>query len=195
MAAHIHGPASVFENGGVMIDLAPFNGGSFGISGNLSGRKRLTPEEKAVILGGSTYINIHTADNPGGEIRGQIAPIVYKGHLSGQAERPDPVASSGSGLGIMTVVGPSASFNIVYDGLSGPAVAAHVHAPADENSNAGVVLDLAEFNGGAFGASGGMFSLPGNVPELVPAIISRSSYVNVHTEAHPGGEVRGQIHH
>ena len=67
--------------------------------------------------------------------------------------------------------------------------------PADENGTAGPVLDLEVFNGGSFGASGGMFSLPGNVPEIIPAIISRSSYVNIHTEAHPGGEIRGQIHH
>ncbi len=194
-AAHIHGPASVFENADVMIDLAPLNGGEFGEAGSLAGRISLTPEQKALVLGGHTYINIHTADNPAGEIRGQIAPLLYRGNLSGAAERPDPVDSEGFGVGFMTVVGPSASFNITFGGLSGAATGAHLHAPASENENADVVLDLAVFSPAGFGAEGGIFSLPGNVPELIPAIIGRASYVNVHTELNPAGEIRGQVHH
>ena len=194
-AAHIHGPASVFENGGVMINLEPFNGGAFGESGNFSGRLSLTLEQKSAILGGLTYINIHTPDNPGGELRGQIAPIIFKGNMSGLAERPEPVESNGGGVGLMTFVGSSGSFNIAYEGLSGPATAAHLHAPAGEDATGGVVLDLEPFNGGAFGVSGGMFSLAGNNLLVVPAVVGRVSYVNIHTEANPAGEIRGQVNH
>ena len=194
-AAHIHGPASVFENGGVMIDLAPFNGGSFGTSGSIVGRLKLSLEQKAMVLDGVTYINIHTAENPAGEIRGQIAPIVYKGNLSGLSERPDPVDSKAGGIGLLTLVGNMASFNIAYQDLSGPASAAHLHGPSSEATTAGAVVDLAEFNGGVFGASGGIHSLSGGRPLLVPLIVGRASYVNVHTEANPGGETRGQIQH
>ena len=133
-AAHIHGPASVFENGGVMINLESFNGGAFGESGSFNGRLKLTMDQKAAILDGLTYINIHTPDNPAGELRGQIAPIIYRGNLSGAAERPDPVLTTGGGVGLLTFVGPIGSFNIVYTGLSGPATAAHLHAPSGEDS-------------------------------------------------------------
>jgi hypothetical protein len=194
-AAHIHGPASVFENGGVMINLESFNGGAFGESGSFNGRLKLTMDQKAAILDGLTYINIHTPDNPAGELRGQIAPIIYRGNLSGAAERPDPVLTTGGGVGLLTFVGPIGSFNIVYTGLSGPATAAHLHAPSGEDSTAAPALDLEEFNGGAFGVSGGLFSLPGNNPAMIPFVVGRASYVNVHTEANPAGEVRGQVHH
>ena len=194
-AAHIHGAASVFENGGVMIDLSPFNGGGFGSSGSIVGRLKLTAEQKALVLDGSTYINIHTAENPGGEIRGQIAPIIYKGNLSGLSARPDPIQSNGGGIGLLTLVGNLASFNIAYQGLSGPASAAHLHGPASDAETAGVLVDLAEFNGGGFDAAGGIHSTTGSQPLLVPLIVGRASYVNVHTEANPSGEARGQIHH
>lgn len=33
----------------------------------------LTAEQKATLLSGGFYVNVHTAANPGGEIRGQIS--------------------------------------------------------------------------------------------------------------------------
>ena len=95
----------------------------------------------------------------------------------------------------MTLVGNLASFNIAYQGLSGPASAAHLHGPASDAETAGVLVDLAEFNGGGFDAAGGIHSTTGSQPLLVPLIVGRASYVNVHTEANPSGEARGQIHH
>ena len=72
IGAHIHGPATQEETAGVLIDLGPFNGGGFGTSGTLSGGVVLDNEQKAAILSGLTYVNIHTSAHPGGEIRGQI---------------------------------------------------------------------------------------------------------------------------
>ncbi|MBK9138777.1 MAG: CHRD domain-containing protein [Verrucomicrobia bacterium] len=71
-AAHIHGPAGPEENAPMMINLAPFHSGAFGTSGTMAGSVILTPEQKAALLTGRTYVNIHTANFPAGEIRGQI---------------------------------------------------------------------------------------------------------------------------
>jgi hypothetical protein len=36
-------------------------------------RVSLTPRVRAALLAGTAYVNVHTAKNPGGEIRGQVA--------------------------------------------------------------------------------------------------------------------------
>lgn len=71
-AAHIHGPAGMEQNAPPMIDLAPFNGGTFGVNGTIAGSVILTAEQKAALLSGQTYVNIHTGNFGAGEIRGQV---------------------------------------------------------------------------------------------------------------------------
>ena len=71
--AHIHGPATVEESAPAMINLAPFHNGALGTSGTFAGSVILTAEQKAAILAGKTYFNIHTVNFGGGEIRGQIS--------------------------------------------------------------------------------------------------------------------------
>jgi len=68
-AAHIHGPAPVGKNAGVILFLAPKGGP---VNSPLQGTDKLTPEQVADLMAGNYYVNIHTAANPGGEIRGQL---------------------------------------------------------------------------------------------------------------------------
>lgn len=64
-AAHIHGPAAKTANAGVIIPLK--------IDGNnLSGSADLTDAQIADLKAGLWYGNVHSAANPGGEIRGQL---------------------------------------------------------------------------------------------------------------------------
>lgn len=64
-AAHIHGPAAVGANAGVLI---PFASPASPISGTAT----LTDAQIADLMAGKMYANVHTAANPGGEIRGQL---------------------------------------------------------------------------------------------------------------------------
>lgn len=66
-AAHIHGPAAPAANAGVVVNLAP-NGAKSPIEGSAT----LTDAQIADLLAGNDYVNVHTAQNKGGEIRGQI---------------------------------------------------------------------------------------------------------------------------
>ena len=68
-AGHFHGPASTGQNAGVVV---PFNNPSNPIQGTLT----LTPGQIADLMAGKWYVNIHTAANPGGEIRGQVMPAM-----------------------------------------------------------------------------------------------------------------------
>ena len=65
-AGHFHGPASKTETAGVAI----------GFKGNLespiTGEATLTPVQMGELMNGKWYVNVHTAQNPKGEIRGQI---------------------------------------------------------------------------------------------------------------------------
>lgn len=62
-AAHFHGPAASGENAAPVID----------ISGKIeSGTTALTDVQLADLQAGRLYINIHTAQFPDGEIRGQV---------------------------------------------------------------------------------------------------------------------------
>jgi hypothetical protein len=191
--AHIHGAAGVDGAAGVMVDLAPFNGGAFGTSGTLSGTVVLTAAQKAALLSGKTYVNVHTEANRPGEIRGQILPVVMQAMLNGANERPNPVATSGFGRGLFMLTGNQLTFSVSYGGLSGAATLAHIHGPADSENAAGVMIDLAPFNGGAFGVSGGLSGTVTLTTNQLTALAAGRTYVNVHTDANRPGEIRGQI--
>ena len=64
-AAHLHGPAPAGKNAGVMIPINP-HGPSF------EGSATLTEPQAKALMDGDLYVNIHTAANKAGEIRGQL---------------------------------------------------------------------------------------------------------------------------
>lgn len=193
IAAHIHGPADSENFTGVLINLAPFNGGAFGIAGKFTGSVGLTVEQKAAILNGKAYVNIHTDMHGGGEIRGQITPAALQVALSGAAERPTPVATAASGFGSFTLIGKELAFHITYQGLSGIALAAHIHGPAPSDDTEGVLIDLEPFNSGSFNTSGTLSGRVTLTPAQIAAIVDGNTYVNIHTLANGTGEIRGQI--
>ncbi|MBB6412073.1 CHRD domain-containing protein [Mesorhizobium sangaii] len=64
-AAHIHGPAAMGENAGPVI---PFKK----LKSPIKGSETLTDAQAADLEAGKYYVNVHTAANKDGEIRGQI---------------------------------------------------------------------------------------------------------------------------
>lgn len=65
-AAHFHGPAAAGANAGVVLPWpSP-------VTSPMEGSATLTPAQVADLVAGRWYANIHTAANPGGEIRGQM---------------------------------------------------------------------------------------------------------------------------
>jgi len=65
-AGHHHGPAAPGENAGVQV---PFEGP---LESPIKGSATLTDAQVADLSAGKLYVNLHTAANPNGEIRGQI---------------------------------------------------------------------------------------------------------------------------
>ena len=67
VAAHFHGPAAEGEKGKPQL---PVKGSP--IASPIDGKVILTPEQAKELIDGKWYFNLHTAANPGGEVRGQV---------------------------------------------------------------------------------------------------------------------------
>ena len=114
--------------------------------------------------------------------------VHLQGTLSAATEVP-PKASGGSGTvdASLDTTTHQLTYTIDYSGLTGPATMAHFHGPAKPGTNAGVVLPL----------SSPLDSPIKGTATLTEAqqkqLLDGMMYVNVHTAANPGGEVRGQV--
>ena len=167
------------------------------LSGYLAGAQ-VTPLRIARLVRGLVYLNVHTAANPGGEIRGQVtveSDDALAGVLSGAQEVP-AVATSASGLGVFTLSQDQErlKFRVVVAGLSGAITGAHFHI-AGPGANAPVALSLMPFLTG--NVLEGEISSQGANPLLTPALrtalVQGGVYINFHTAANPGGEIRAQV--
>jgi len=108
--------------------------------------------------------------------------------LDGKSQVP-PNTSAGTGTADLDYDAPSKklSWKITYSGLSGPATAAHFHGPAAAGANAGVKVPIA--NAGTSPVEGSAVL----TDEQAADLMAGKYYVNVHTAANPGGEIRGQV--
>lgn len=79
------------------------------------------------------------------------------------------------------------SWKLTYSGLSGAATAAHFHGPAEAGKNAGVAVPIP--NPASSPVEGSATLTDAQAADLVAG----KYYVNVHTAANPGGEIRGQV--
>lgn len=67
-AMHFHGPAAKGKNAGVVVNI----GKDSGLKSPSKGSTKLSAKGVKELEDGLWYVNIHTAKNPGGEIRGQV---------------------------------------------------------------------------------------------------------------------------
>lgn len=114
--------------------------------------------------------------------------------LSGTKEVP-AVNTIGSGTAKFTVHDSTISYELTVQGMVG-VTAAHIHLGGVGTSGAPVAT-LYHGKGGSGQIAHGVLSaknLKGTtMAALIAAMQSGDAYVNVHTTAHPGGEIRGEI--
>ena len=112
----------------------------------------------------------------------------FKAALDGKSETP-PNTSAGTGTADIDwdAATKKLSWKLTYSGLSGPATAAHFHGPAEPGKNAGVAVAIP--NATSSPVEGGATLTDAQAADLAAG----KYYVNVHTAANPGGEIRGQV--
>jgi hypothetical protein len=133
-----------------------------------------------------------------------LAPVAlaaesFTAQLSGENQVP-PLDVEGSGEATVTISDDeqSVSWDVTYSGLTGAPAAGHIHIGA-AGANGPVMIPFATVTetgtSGTFNAAdyAGGEGLPADWDGVLEAIRSGNTYVNIHTEANPGGEIRGQL--
>ena len=121
----------------------------------------------------------------------KAAPETFKIALSGAQQVP-AVETPGSGSADLTYdpATRALTWSITFTGLSAPATMAHIHGPAAAGKNGPVVIWLSNKGTPPASPIKGEATL---TPEQAQELMAGDLYINVHTQAHPGGEIRGQL--
>src|SRR5262245_59448618 len=115
------------------------------------------------------------------------AIINFTATLSGSQEVPaNASTATGSGTLVMDTVANTLSYNITFSGLLAPQTAGHIHGFAMPGVATGVLHGFASLGSPVIGVW--------NFTEAQEAnIIAGLTYVNIHSQMWPGGEIRGQV--
>jgi hypothetical protein len=116
------------------------------------------------------------------------AMVNFTATMNAASEVP-PKTSAGTGdvLATLDTTTKDLTYTVTFQNLTGPATAAHFHGPAAPGANAGVVVPLG--NNPTSPIHGSKTLTDAQIADLMAG----KWYVNVHTAANPGGEIRGQV--
>jgi hypothetical protein len=223
-AAHIH-RAAAGVSGPIILPfespVSPFRG-TF----------ELSSADRADLLAGNLYVNVHSAAYPAGEVRGQIGPRADSAVFFPLEAEQETVQVDSDNVGhCMAVLNPlNSAFTIACSHTVADAIGIHIHqAPAGEDgpivfnlapgttNNAQVYPGTVRFAVDTRGTPGsehgpvvfsfhtattlldqatpgdGRFDETYRFGDFLDALWWENLYVNVHSPAYPGGELRGQI--
>ena len=121
----------------------------------------------------------------------EAAPQTFKVVLTGGQEVP-PVNAAGKGVANLTY-DPATHliiWTISYEGLSGPVTMGHFHGPAGQGESASPQIWVTVKGAPVENPIKGQATL---TDEQARDLAAGKWYVNLHTAAHPAGEIRGQV--
>ncbi|MGH7584034.1 MAG: CHRD domain-containing protein [Gemmatimonadales bacterium] len=124
--------------------------------------------------------------------------VKYVAQMGASSETP-PNDSKATGTAKFSMTGNRVTFTIDVSGLSGPPAAAHIHVGAPGQSGPVVYAFMLTHKEASGRIASGVIDLSKPASRGVSGDSLRTllnngnAYVNVHTAAHPDGEIRGQI--
>jgi hypothetical protein len=190
LASHIH-QAQFGVSGPIIVPLTIAGT----ITGSIRGTDTLSDSAEQALLAGMMYVNVHSDSFPAGEIRAQLSLAtpgqtdLLSGNLQGSQEVP-PTSSTATGT-VKALLDKGTDSVFVtgnYFGLTGPPIAAHIHrAPVGISGPVIVPLSASGSDTGAVSGTGLLAA--SDVIEMV----NGNTYVNVHTDSFPAGEIRAQL--
>ena len=197
---HIH-EAPIGTSGPVVVDLIGLGGtfsngfltGTFPINASVAQRMLQNP--------GNFYVNVHTVQFPGGAVRGNLAyvsggPITYTAELRPTNEVPPAASSNAYGAAFVTFdpINATLAWEVNTSGIANPTLS-HIHR-GGVGVNGPVIINFAtsaaQIPNGRTSGTQSIASLS-QTDQTNLANSSSGFYVNVHSSAFPGGEVRGQL--
>ncbi len=118
----------------------------------------------------------------------QAKTLDLKASLASSSETPpNDTKGTGSLTGTFDTSSKLLKWSVSYSGLTGPATAAHFHAPAPIGKPAGVEIPIkGELNSPITGSA----TL---TDEQAKNLTDGMTYFNIHTAANKSGEIRGQV--
>jgi hypothetical protein len=99
---------------------------------------------------------------------------------------PNDSAATGATEATFDTATKTLTWTVTYSGLTGPAIGAHLHGPGEHGKNAGIAVP---FNFVKSPIKGSAVLSDTQAADLMGG----KWYVNIHSEKHPGGEIRGQL--
>jgi hypothetical protein len=156
------------------------------------------------------YVNLHSAQFPGGAVRGQLKAVknrldlldvVKGGRLRAFLDADQEVAPAngaalgdpdGHAVGFVRPKGDRLGYSLAWVGISAP-TKGHLHQ-GKFGTNGDIKVDLLNVP-----VPANIFAISGSAQNVDPALIKqirdepKGFYLNIHTAEFPGGAVRGQL--
>jgi hypothetical protein len=146
---------------------------------------------------GRAYVNVHTAANPDGEIRGQIEIFdKYAVTLTPRQEVPFPRGDVSEAKGGFTFTvrksfrGTTLRWRLEWEGMTSRVLSSHIHIGARGKIGKVIIFICGAKNDPCRNERGGSIRI---TQAQAQALEAGNTYVNVHTRLNPGGEIRGQL--
>ncbi len=192
-AAHFHrNPIGV--NGSVVRGIGDEFVGNTAVGlWTLEDAQPLTEELLTDLFVGNLYVNVHSTEYPGGEIRGQVlvaGGIGFTAVLDGDQEEHE-VTTDATGTGAFTLTPHGLIFAITVEGLDFTAAHFHLGEPGVSGPVVRGITD--EMVGSTVNSVWYRWNDEQLSDELIAELLKGNIYVNFHTTAYPGGEIRGQL--
>jgi CHRD domain-containing protein/PEP-CTERM motif-containing protein len=143
------------------------------------------------------------------------APVEFFATLTGANETPTPTGSPGTGLADVTIdsVAHTLHVHITFSGLVAGIIASHIHCCGLQTQSLMVATTTPTFLNFPLGVTSGTYdntldttlassfnpafigvgTVAGAEAALFAGIMAGQAYLNIHTTAFPGGEIRGPL--